>query len=50
MKVAVGFDHGGYNLKETICELIKASGNEVVDMGAYSLDPHRLYHTYVSHV
>ena len=39
MKVAVGFDHGGYNLKETICELIKASGNEVVDMGAYSLDP-----------
>ena len=39
MKVAVGFDHGGYNLKETICELINASGNEVVDMGAYSLVP-----------
>ncbi len=38
MKIAVGFDHGGYNLKETICALIKSSGNEVVDMGAYTLD------------
>ena len=38
MKVAVGYDHGGYNLKEIICEVIKASGNEVVDKGAYRLD------------
>ena len=38
MKIAVGFDHGGYNLKATICALIKSSGNEVVDMGAYTLD------------
>ena len=43
MKVAVGFDHGGFNLKNNICELIKASGHEVVDMGAYSLDPNDDY-------
>ena len=43
MKVAVGFDHGGFNLKSNICELIKASGHEVVDMGAYSLDPNDDY-------
>ena len=39
MKVAVGFDHGGFNLKQTICELIQASGHEVVDVGAYYLNP-----------
>ena len=43
MKVAVGFDHGGFNLKSNICELIQASGHEVVDMGAYSLDPNDDY-------
>jgi len=43
VKVAVGFDHGGFNLKNNICELIKASGHEVVDMGAYSMDPNDDY-------
>ena len=43
MKVAVGFDHGGFNLKRNICELIKGDGHEVLDMGAYCLDPNDDY-------
>jgi ribose 5-phosphate isomerase B len=38
VKVAVGFDHGGFNLKRNICEMIKRGGHEIIDVGAYCLD------------
>ncbi len=33
MKVAIGSDHGGFQLKEQIVQALKASGHEVQDLG-----------------
>lgn len=38
MKIAIGCDHGGYELKEAIKEYIESKGAEVVDFGTYSTD------------
>jgi len=39
MIVAVGTDHGGFGLKDGIIETIRASGHEVLDCGAFELEP-----------
>lgn len=39
MRIAVGGDHAGYDLKEYLIPWLKSSGHEVVDVGAYELDP-----------
>ena len=39
MKLAVGADHAGFDLKAQIVSWLEASGHEVVDAGAYALDP-----------
>ena len=39
MRVALGMDHGGYPLKEFILEELRKEGHEVVDVGAFNLDP-----------
>jgi ribose 5-phosphate isomerase B len=36
MKIAVGCDHGGFPLKDTVIEAVKAAGHEVIDVGAFS--------------
>ena len=36
MKIAIGCDHGGYDLKEHIVQLLKDMGHEVKDCGTYS--------------
>ncbi len=38
MKIAVGCDHGGIVLKESVVNTLKALGAEVVDLGCYSTD------------
>ena len=38
MKIAVGCDHGGIVLKESVVNTLKALGAEVVDFGCYSTD------------
>lgn len=35
-KIAIGSDHGGFNLKETIKEYLKTHGIEFVDFGIYT--------------
>lgn len=35
MKVAIGSDHGGYDLKETVAAVIKELGHDVVDKGVF---------------
>ncbi len=39
MKIAVGFDHAGFPLKQTVVDTILASGHEVIDLGTNSTDP-----------
>ena len=38
MKVAVGADHAGFDLKVQIVPWLESSGHEVVDVGAHTLD------------
>lgn len=38
MKIAVGSDHAGFELKEKVKELLKAWGHEVVDFGTGSTE------------
>lgn len=35
MKIAIGSDHGGFELKELVIEHLKERGEEVVDVGCY---------------
>ena len=39
MKIALGADHAGYELKETIAAELAEMGHEVVDIGTHSTDP-----------
>jgi len=39
MRVGIAADHGGFGLKHEISESLLASGYEIVDLGAYSLNP-----------
>lgn len=36
MKIAIGCDHGGYELKEALKAYIEGRGAEVIDFGTYS--------------
>lgn len=38
MRVAVGCDHGGFPLKQTILEAVQGLGHETLDCGTYSED------------
>ena len=39
LRVAIGMDHAGYELKAPLVDLLRGLGHRVVDVGAYSLDP-----------
>ena len=39
MKIAVGFDHAGFPLKETVLKAVSAAGHEPIDMGTNSSEP-----------
>jgi ribose 5-phosphate isomerase B len=39
MKVAIGGDHAGWNLKNRLAEMVRASGHAVLDLGAARHDP-----------
>jgi ribose 5-phosphate isomerase B len=39
MKVAVGFDHAGFPLRQTVLETVKAAGHEPMDLGTNSAEP-----------
>jgi len=38
MKIAVGFDHGGFPLKQTVLDAIRVAGHEPIDMGTDSAE------------
>lgn len=39
MKIAIGSDHAGYQLKEALKEPLKSAGHQVTDCGAFSEEP-----------
>jgi ribose 5-phosphate isomerase B len=39
MKVAVGFDHAGFLLKEVTLQAVRTAGHEPIDMGTNSSEP-----------
>jgi ribose 5-phosphate isomerase B len=39
MRVGIATDHGGFGLKEDVVAHLRAAGHEVVDFGAYALNP-----------
>lgn len=39
LKVYIGSDHGGYDMKEYLKGIVEGLGCQVVDLGAYSKDP-----------
>jgi len=39
MKIAVGFDHAGFPLKEIVLKALRAAGHEPIDMGTNSAEP-----------
>ncbi len=39
MKIAVAADHAGFPLKERVLEVVRAHGDEAIDLGTYSTEP-----------
>lgn len=39
MKIALGADHGGYNLKKELSDILSAAGHKSLDFGTDSQDP-----------
>jgi ribose 5-phosphate isomerase B len=39
LRIAVGADHAGYELKGPIVEMLEGLGHEVSDVGAHAIDP-----------
>jgi ribose 5-phosphate isomerase B len=39
MKVVIGSDHAGFQLKNTVGDLLRSLGNEVLDVGAFNENP-----------
>ena len=38
MKIAIGGDHGGFELKSKLIAFLKSQNHEVIDVGAYELN------------
>ena len=39
MKIACGFDHAGFPLKESVLDVLREEGHEVLDLGTDSTEP-----------
>ncbi|HEX8990317.1 MAG TPA: ribose 5-phosphate isomerase B [Anaerolineales bacterium] len=39
MKVAIGFDHAGFPLRDAVLATVRALGHEVIDFGTFSAEP-----------
>ncbi len=47
MRVGIATDHGGFGLKEELTARMRAAGHEILDFGAYRLDPSDDYPDFV---
>lgn len=39
MRIAIGADHAGFPLKESVIQVVKAAGHDVLDLGACDAEP-----------
>src|ERR1700693_449165 len=39
MKIAIGADHAGFELKNAMCDVLRAMGHAVLDIAAYNENP-----------
>ena len=39
MKVAIGFDHAGFPLKDEVLRIVREAGHEPIDFGTNSTEP-----------
>lgn len=39
MRIAIGSDHAGFTLKQHIAGFLEAAGHDVLDLGAFTVDP-----------
>jgi ribose 5-phosphate isomerase B len=39
MKIAIGCDHAGFPLKQTVIDSVQSLGHEVIDVGTFSAEP-----------
>ena len=47
MRVGIATDHGGFSLKDELVTRLRAAGHDVVEFGAYALDPDDDYPDFV---
>ena len=38
MKIAIGFDHAGFPLKQIVLDAVREAGHEAIDLGTYSTE------------
>lgn len=50
MKIFVGADHRGFEMKELVSKWVEEMGHEVEDLGAHTLDPDDDYTTFAGRV
>ena len=50
MKIAVACDHGGFELKRPVVEVLKQLGHEVMDLGAHQFDKEDDYPDFARYV
>lgn len=48
MRIAIGADHAGYDLKERLKDYLKQEGHEVIDVGAHNYIPGDDYPIYAA--
>lgn len=46
MRVAIGADHAGYELKSALSRRLEAAGHDMIDVGAHGIDPEDDYPDY----
>jgi RpiB/LacA/LacB family sugar-phosphate isomerase len=39
MRIAIGSDHAGFALKQHIADFLKVAGHDILDLGAFRVDP-----------
>ena len=47
MKIGIGADHGGFDLKQVLMDYLEKAGHETIDFGAFELDEHDDYPDFV---